>query len=180
MVPAQAPGDFNQALMELGATLCRPEPRCDDCPVSRHCRARASGAPTDFPRRKPAKAPRRRVHVAAYALRGDAFLLGQRPAEGRWGGLWELPRVELEPEADAIAGLRDGLAASLGVRPTVGARLAALRHAVSGESIELVAYAATLPDAPRPLGYAALRWVSDVEGLALPTPQRRLLARIRA
>ncbi|MBI5832094.1 MAG: A/G-specific adenine glycosylase [Armatimonadetes bacterium] len=178
LVPAQAPGEWNQALMELGARVCLPAPDCAACPLQVHCRARAAGEATRYPERRPAKAPRDRLHVVAIIERDGRLLLGRRPAEGRWGGLWELPRVELPPEADAAAGLAAGLAESLGADVTVGAELARLRHAVSGERIVLVGHAATLVGQPRELAYEALLWSSPA-ALAMPLWQRRLLALAR-
>jgi A/G-specific adenine glycosylase len=176
LVPASRPGDFNQALMELGARLCRPAPDCPACPWQTECRALASGDPTHWPQRAAAAKPRQRLHVAAVARRGGRLLLAQRPPEGRWGGLWELPRVELEPTADPVAGLAAGVGRALGVTVEVGQRLAERRHAVSGESIRLLAYAVELRGEPRAVGYVALRWVgADLEGLALPEAQRRIL-----
>jgi adenine-specific DNA glycosylase len=108
----------------------------------------------------------------------DGWLVGQRPADGRWGGLWELPRVELSPDAEPAAGLRDGLAASLGVGVEVGSRLGRIRHAVSGERIELQAWSATVDDAPQAVGYQTLRWVAEFGGLAMASAQRKLLAAV--
>ena len=176
LVDAARPGDHNQALMELGATVCTPRPACAVCPVQRFCAALASGEPTRWPEAPPRKPPRERLHVAAVVRRAGRLLLGQRPAEGRWAGLWELPRVELAPTDDAAEGLRMGLLANLGVTSRVGPALAELHHAVSGERIRLVAHECELTGSPRPLGYVALCWADGETGhLALATPQRRLL-----
>lgn len=175
LVPASAPGDWNQALMELGARICTPVPDCAACPVAAHCRALADGEPTRYPERRPAKPPRERLHVVAIVERDGLLLLGRRPAHGRWGGLWELPRVELEPEADAAAGLASGLGEALGVTVTVGPELARLRHAVSGERILLVGYRADVADEPHGPAYEAYCW-SRPEALPMPQWQRRLLA----
>ncbi|MBI2300781.1 MAG: A/G-specific adenine glycosylase [Armatimonadetes bacterium] len=177
-LPAAAPGDFNQAMMELGAMICLPaSPRCERCPVTAWCRAYAEGEPARYPVRTAAKAPRRRLHICAVIRREGALLLAQRPAEGRWGGLWELPRVELAPEYDPAEGLRAGLRAALGIEVAVGAKLAGLRHAVSGESIELRAHVCDIVSGePAALGYAAVGWSASPEELPLPTPQRHMLA----
>jgi len=89
------PGDWNQALMELGAVVCVPrEPRCLACPVKAHCRAIADGRTSELP------VPKRRaqpidveVHVAL-VRDGDRVLVAQRPPGGRMEGLWELPAIE--------------------------------------------------------------------------------------
>lgn len=94
LIPTDRPGDFNQALMELGATLCTPaNPNCGACPIARHCEARPEGNPERYP----VKAKRARVRVerrtAGMLFAGERVLLVQRPADGLLGGLWEFPNV---------------------------------------------------------------------------------------
>lgn len=91
-----APGDLNQALMELGARICVPRaPRCDACPVARWCDARAAGDAESLPLRAPKRAPKSVHAVAALVLRNGKALAVQRPAKGLLGGLWELPGGEV-------------------------------------------------------------------------------------
>jgi A/G-specific adenine glycosylase len=93
LVPADRPGDFNQAMMELGATVCTPRaPDCDACPVARCCRARERGVQEARPRRaRRAPVPRETVETSVI-VRGDgAFLLTRRPPRGLLAGLWEFP-----------------------------------------------------------------------------------------
>ncbi|MEX2648442.1 MAG: A/G-specific adenine glycosylase [Alphaproteobacteria bacterium] len=93
LAPRRRPGDYAQAVMDLGATVCTPRaPRCGDCPWASPCLARASGAPEDFPVRG-AKAPRPvRYGVAFVTRRRDhAILLRRRPPEGLLGGMTEVP-----------------------------------------------------------------------------------------
>jgi len=88
-----APGDFNQAVMELGETLCLPKaPRCSACPLRAACRAAATGDPEHYPARRAKKPLPVRRFVAFVARRADgAALLERRPEKGLLGGLWELP-----------------------------------------------------------------------------------------
>jgi A/G-specific adenine glycosylase len=91
-----APGDLNQALMELGARICIPRtPRCNLCPVSRYCDAHAAGDAESLPVRAPKRAPKPVHAVAALVLRRGKVLAVQRPAKGLLGGLWELPGGEI-------------------------------------------------------------------------------------
>ena len=92
LVGEDRPGDWAQALMDLGASLCRPKaPLCERCPVAGHCAARAGGAAETYPRRA-AKADRPRRFGAAYLLtRGDAVGLVRRPPKGLLGGMLALP-----------------------------------------------------------------------------------------
>lgn len=180
LVPAASPGEWNQALMELGATLCRPQPACATCPVARWCAGLATGEPTRYPRSAARKPERERLHVAAAIRRDGALLLGRRPVAGRWGGLWELPRVELASDADPVAGLTAALPGLVGVSGEVGAELASLRHAVSGERIRLVVHACELVDEPGAGAYEGWCWTAGGEGLALSTPMRTVVGGLSA
>ena len=85
-------GDFNQAMMELGATVCTPtSPGCSRCPLAARCRARAAGAAEAVPAPKTKKPPRAVDAVAVLVERDDKLLLVRRPPTGLWGGLWEPP-----------------------------------------------------------------------------------------
>lgn len=108
LVTDERPGDWAQALMDLGATVCRPKaPLCDRCPLSADCAALATGAPETYPR-KSAKAKRPRRHGVAYVLtRGDEVALVRRPPRGLLGGMLALPtsdwRAERWSDAEAVA-----------------------------------------------------------------------------
>ena len=104
LVEGDRPGDWNQALMELGATVCRPEqPACLLCPLRARCVALASGKVAEIPAPK-VPARRRALHVALAAVRrGDQILLVRREGTGLFGGLWELPGVECAPGGELKA-----------------------------------------------------------------------------
>jgi A/G-specific adenine glycosylase len=108
LVRDQRPGDWAQALMDLGATVCRPkQPLCDRCPVAAHCAALATGEPETYPRRT-AKAERPHRYGVAYVLtRGDQVALVRRPPKGLLGGMLALPtsdwRAERWSEAEALS-----------------------------------------------------------------------------
>ena len=94
--PAHVCGDFTQALMELGATVCLPNgmPDCDACPLKDLCKARAEGEPLRYPVKK-AKKPRRREKHTVLILRcGDGVALRKRGSKGLLADLWEYPNVE--------------------------------------------------------------------------------------
>jgi A/G-specific adenine glycosylase len=92
-------GDFNSALMELGATVCTPRsPQCLICPVNRHCRAFARGLQDRIPPPRPSK-PTPLVHRWTFCIRrpqDDRWLLEQRPATGRWAGMWQFVTMEAD------------------------------------------------------------------------------------
>ncbi len=95
LVRDDRPGDWAQALMDLGATVCRPKsPLCGDCPVRSDCRAWAEGAPDSYPRRE-AKAARPHRHGVAWLVtRGDQVALIRRPPKGLLGGMLALPTTD--------------------------------------------------------------------------------------
>ena len=108
MVPERRGGDFTQAMMDLGATICRPRaPLCDRCPLARECAALATGAPEAFPapKRKP---PRPHRHGVAYWIERDGEVwLVRRPVKGMLGGMAALPGTgwtEAPPRALNCAG----------------------------------------------------------------------------
>lgn len=108
-IPLQASGAFNQALMELGATVCLPngEPKCDHCPISTQCKAHLSGSENLFPLRidkKPRKIEERTVFLIES---GSRFAIRKRPERGLLASLWELPGVEgTLTREEAIAAIR--------------------------------------------------------------------------
>lgn len=110
MMPAGRPGDFVQAMMDLGATICRPKkPRCGDCPLKPHCIAHSSGTPEEFPEPR-AKRPRPHRHGIAYLItRAGRIWLVRRPATGLLGGMAALPGGawdEEQPKQSAITTVR--------------------------------------------------------------------------
>ena len=92
MMADARPGDLVQALMDLGATICRPkQPRCAECPLARDCAARASGDPEAYPSRQERKARPHRYGVAWWIERDGCVWLVRRPAKGLLGGMASLP-----------------------------------------------------------------------------------------
>jgi A/G-specific adenine glycosylase len=110
--PAGRAGDFAQACMDLGATICRPRhPLCGDCPLQQDCRAAAYGTPEAFPAGKVKKVRPHRFGVAWWARKGDGVWLTRRPAKGLLGGMAALPGPEWSderPPANPIAIHRHG------------------------------------------------------------------------
>lgn len=96
-LPKGRAGDYNQALMDLGATLCLPKnPRCLFCPLMKLCRAKKNGTQEARPVMKPKKKPPHYVHAAAVIVERGRVLLSQRPADGLLGGMWEFPNARIE------------------------------------------------------------------------------------
>jgi A/G-specific adenine glycosylase len=103
LTPSDRPGDFAQAMMDLGATICRPrQPRCGECPLSANCLAFASGRPEAFPAPKERKERPHRHGIAWWIERNKAVWLVRRPAKGMLGGMAALPGSEWTDRAPAI------------------------------------------------------------------------------
>lgn len=155
------PGEWNQALMELGATVCTPaRPACSACPLAPACRARALGLQSELPRAAKKAPPReeRRVALVARNASGE-LLLGQRLPDVRFGGMWEPPSAALEaPGERGLPELAALLATSLGDCQDCGIVV----HVLSHRRLVVKVLAARLERAPRgPAGdYATFAWVA--------------------
>ena len=160
-----APGDLNQALMELGATVCTPKrPACGACPVSRRCAARAAGREEEVP-----SPPRRRRPVevrsaVAVVLRGGRLLLVRRQDTALMRGLWELPTAGAGGSAD-------------GLRLRLEKPVATVRHAITNRRLRIDVHPARLLSEPRKGRH---RWVARGNLHRLPTSSivRKVLAAI--
>ena len=157
LVPADRPGAWNEALMELGATVCVPSaPRCDECPISSSCEANRRGIADALPVVPRAKAVPT-VYAAALLARSEGrVLLARRRGDALFGGMWEPPMVE----ADAPAGAAEALRAFSSRAAEVGT----VRHVLSHRRMEI----AVLSGLPRrvpayPPIYDDVRYVADAE-----------------
>ncbi|MGH7852833.1 MAG: A/G-specific adenine glycosylase [Candidatus Binatia bacterium] len=144
LVPAKRPGEFNQAIMELGATVCTPKnQRCSDCALNSLCASRSSPDVSALGSRTPLKF-RTVIWPLAIVRRGGKILLRRRGANGLMAGLWELPGQELTGQ-ETIAGLfkRELNALRLPrARPT---KLGEIRHAITYRRIRAPIYLLDLP-----------------------------------
>ena len=159
-LPHRKAGDFNQALMDLGAGICLPrQPRCETCPVENLCAARALGVESERPIKKP-KADRPHHTVTAAVIRNNGrVLIAQRPAKGLLGGLWEFPGGKRENGESLKACLRREIREEMGVGVKVGKEIGEFEHAYSHFAVTLHAFACSLEkDKPRPLEARAIRW----------------------
>lgn len=167
LVPSARPGAFNQALMELGATICTPKsPRCRACPLAERCLARHAGVQANLPR-TPAKRESPLVPVAfALVTSGERVLLVHRPRDGLLGGLWSLPGGEVPPKGDVKRRLERMVTSQTGVRVRTGRTAARITHTFSHRRWSGAVYRC------RPMGGADLlesaRWASPGEVRELP------------
>jgi A/G-specific adenine glycosylase len=130
LVPRGQAGDYNQALMDLGATVCTPRaPACGVCPLRGMCRARRLGVQLERPvARQRAPVPHRAL-AAGIVRRKGRVLIVQRPAEGLLGGLWAFPAGERKGRASLADSLYRAVRAELGMEIRIGPRAQILSHA---------------------------------------------------
>jgi len=103
MTPDEGAGDFAQAMMDLGALICRPrQPQCSDCPLAQDCAAFASGEPERFPAPKPRRVRPRRYGMARWIERNGSVWLVRRPGSGLLGGMAALPGTDFGDTAAAV------------------------------------------------------------------------------
>ena len=107
-LPKKEAGDYNQALMDLGATICIPKnPRCLICPLMKLCKARQQGTQELRPVKLPKRSVPHHIHAAGVCLEEGRVLLAKRPSQGLLGGMWEFPNGRVE--GDPLAGLGQAL-----------------------------------------------------------------------
>jgi len=174
---SKRPGDFNQAMMDLGATLCTPRaPACDRCPLRRDCFACARGRQTDFPAKPEKKTvPTRQAVAVLVRDKAGHVLLAQRTEEGLLSGLWELPgqAVTRRPApGDALSALRE----QTGLRASRAEALGTIPHAFSHFKLLLHVFAATGVSGRKKASRATPLRFADPAGLPLTTATRRALA----
>jgi A/G-specific adenine glycosylase len=168
--PGQA-GAFNEALMELGATVCTPRaPKCSRCSLRELCQAHATGEQDSLPVKRPRKQTPH-YDVAAAVTIGDhgRVLVAQRNADDMLGGLWEFPGGKCEDGETLPECLAREMREELGVEVEVGERLTVIKHAYTHFRITLHAFRCRVVSGkPRCLDCAAFRWAPPTELDALP------------
>jgi A/G-specific adenine glycosylase len=143
LMAADAPGEWNQALMELGATVCTPRaPLCPACPARAHCAALASGLVERLPERRPRPQPVQVTVAAALVERDGRVLLVRRADQRLMRGMWEVPQTSLEGRG--LSDLESEMATRHGLRVTPGPLLARVRHAITFRRIRVDVHAARL------------------------------------
>ncbi len=175
LTPAQSTASYNQAMMDLGALICRrSKPACDQCPLEDICQARQLQRQTDFPGRKPRR--ERPTRTASFLVLRDTrgqILLQRRPPTGIWGALWCLPEC---PAQETDPG--PWCAREFGVEATDLRALASLRHSFSHFDLTMEPLLAMIRPADcRIMERPDCQWVSHDEALqlGLPAPVRTIL-----
>jgi len=184
LLDRRRPRSFNQAVMDLGATVCTPRnPRCGVCPWQGHCAAYASGDPARFPVKEAPRAVPFQVIGVGVVLDGDGrVLIDQRLEEGLLGGLWEFPGGKQEQGEAIVATIERELAEELAIAVEVGEELIVIEHAYSHKRLRFVVHLCRwLAGEPQPLASQQVRWVEPAELDAYPFPaaNARIIAALR-
>ena len=162
LLDPRRPRDFNQALMDLGATVCTPRrPGCDQCPWRESCAAYASGDPSGWPvveERKPL--PFQVIGIGVVINEAGDVLIDQRLEEGLLGGMWEFPGGKQEPGEPIEACIARELMEELGIEVSVGEGLITVDHAYSHKKLQFVVHLCRwISGEPQPLASQQVRWV---------------------
>ena len=177
------PGAFNQAMMELGALVCRPlNPRCDACPVRNQCAARREGDPSRYPvRSRRREVPAARIAVGVVSRRGRV-LITRRPESGLLGGLWEFPGGKVtEGESPAGACARE-IREEVSLEVEVGERIARVHHAYSHLKVEIDVFACRYRAGDVVLdGPVDYRWIrpEETDEYAFPRANHKFMAEVK-
>ncbi|MDG2990341.1 A/G-specific adenine glycosylase [Candidatus Synechococcus calcipolaris G9] len=185
LLPHGQARDFNQALMDLGATRCTPrQPLCHDCPWQAHCRAYAENKHHQIPiKMKTNPIPHKYIGVAVIWNDAGQLLIDRRPAAGLLGGLWEFPGGKIEPGETVQDCIVREVTEELGIAVDVGEHLIDIDHAYSHFKVTLQVYHCRHRQGePQPLGCDAVRWVSleELDQYAFPKANEQIIAALRS
>jgi A/G-specific adenine glycosylase len=183
LLPPGRAGQFNEALMDLGATVCTPRsPHCGVCPLGDQCQAFAQGNPEDYPPLRRRKATPHYNVSAGVIWRGDKMLIAQRPLDGLLGGLWEFPGGKQQEGETLRECLERELREELDIEVDVGEQIIVVQHAFTHFRITVYAFECRyLSDGePKALGVHAWRWVDldELDDYALPVVDRKIAAAV--
>ena len=179
LLPPEEVGLFNEALIELGATVCTPRsPSCSCCPLRVLCWAYAAGEQEDLPLRRPRpKTPHYDVAAAVTSRKDGVVLVAQRARDDMLGGMWEFPGGKCEDGERLSECLIREMEEELGVVVEVGPKLTVVEHAYTHFRITLHAFWCRVRvGEPRCLDCAAFRWVQpqDLDDLPMSVADRRI------
>jgi A/G-specific adenine glycosylase len=162
LLSRREPGNFNQALMELGQTVCLPRgPRCTACPLKKWCGGYRSGNPEDFPLPRPRRAAESHYLAVALLRRGTRVAMMRGLSDGLLDDLWNFPAAFGSSPADALEALREKIGGLTRASFTFGETMAEFRHGITYRSIAARVYPV---ETSRAIRHAALHWF-DIKGL---------------
>ena len=185
LISNKNPGDFNQAVMELGATVCTPSnPDCGNCPLSVRCLAFNTAQTDVIPYKSPAKKiPHHQIAVGLIINDQNELLIALRPNDGMLGGLWEFPGGKKEKNESLKKTAARELKEELGVDVDVFKKFQELNHAYSHFKITMHAFWCKIRDGePTPKSSQKIMWVSldDIGNYPFPKANKTLIEELQA
>ncbi|NJR67258.1 MAG: A/G-specific adenine glycosylase [Synechococcales cyanobacterium CRU_2_2] len=185
LIDPDYPRDFNQALMDLGATVCKPkQPECDRCPWRSHCQSYNLGIQSEIPMREAARpVPHKIIGVAVIWNKSGKILIDRRRQEGLLGGLWEFPGGKLEPGESLEDCVRREVKEELDIEIAVDDQLMSLDHAYTHLKVTLEVFNCRyLSGEPKPLECDEMLWVTldEIEQYPFPKANTKIIAALKA
>ncbi|MBN8706381.1 MAG: A/G-specific adenine glycosylase [Bacteroidetes bacterium] len=177
IIPTENPGDFNQAIMELGALVCRPkQPKCDECPVAGFCSGFRKGTFSGFPVKKKMKErPHKEIAVGLCFFEGKV-LIARRHENQMLAGLWEFPGGKLEVGETLPECVIREFKEEVGLDVIVTDKIAAVNHAFTHFTITVHAYICKhISGEALPLSGSEVKWVFPEELSQFPFPKANLV-----
>ena len=169
-LPPSKAGEYNQALMDLGATICTPRrPLCLECPLNEMCQAYNLGLQEERPIIEQKQAIPHHTVTAAIIQRNGCILIAQRPPDGLLGSLWEFPGGKVQAGEDLATCLKREICEELGVKISIGESLGSYRHAYTHFRVTLHAFQCQLLDGdPQTRVHNAIIWAKPSELASYP------------
>jgi len=183
LIPEERPGDFNQAVMELGATVCTPSnPECEKCPLQAGCVAYKTVKTDEIPYKSPTrKRPHHQIGVGIIMNEKEEVLIALRPEDAMLGGMWEFPGGKQEEGEEMEQTVMRELKEELSVDVSIIKPFMKLDHAYSHFKITLHAYLCELKSgAPEPKSSQEIRWITinELENYPFPKANRKLTEKL--
>ena len=162
LLPDESPGDFNQALMDLGSIICKSRnPACAICPLREACFAFSDGSQKKYPVKTPKKKIPHVLVVAGVLIRNGKVLIDKRKTGGLLGGLWEFPGGKIEKGEDIEAALQREFKEELGIKIFIIERKNSYKHAYTHFKVTVHTFLVEIKAGkPRPLESEEIRWVN--------------------
>jgi A/G-specific adenine glycosylase len=183
LLPQGKAGQFNEALMELGATLCKPKnPACERCPLQSYCKAFQQGRVHELPRKSPkAQIPHHQIAISVVHKNGRV-LIALRPMEGLLGNLWEFPGGKLKSGESLTECCRRETLEETGLEVEVGKRFSVVEHSFTHFRITLHAFHCRyLRGKAVPKSSQKIRWVklAELDEYAFPKANKKIIEDLR-
>ena len=173
LLDAGKPGIFNQAMMEIGALVCKPRnPLCDACPLTRLCRAYQTRQVSDFPKRQKSKTTPQYHIAVGVVYKNDRVLITRRKSEGLLGGLWEFPGGKIKDGESAQDACIREIKEEVNLDVQIDRHLAQVKHAYTHFKIVMDVFCCKYVSGRVYLrGPAAFRWIRLNEYKNYPFPK---------